>query len=97
MSGKNTNGADYVRVNDIWFTGREDVLEDGNTTFFICKSYDEYHMDEKTGDFVKYCKHKGVLFADGPECSLECDQYGRCETCRGFSAIRCQNCFVPRD
>ena len=96
MAATNEKNANYVDKNDIWFTGQKDVLEDGNSTFFVCKYYDDYFYDDKSSSFVKYCKLNNIVFSDGPGCSMECDQYGRCETCRGFSAIRCQNCYVPR-
>ncbi len=96
MAATNEKKANYVDKNDIWFTGQKDVLEDGNATFFVCQFYDDYHYDEQTSAFVKYCKKDDRVFTDEVLCSMKCDQYGRCETCRGFSAIRCQNCYVPR-
>lgn len=84
-----------VERKDSWFGGRSAVGPNGGPDYFICMYLDDMHYDEETGEYGPYCKHNNVSMKD-KVCSLDCDQYGYCRTCRGFSAIRCQDCDIPR-
>lgn len=46
---------------------------------------------------IKFCKHKKIRIENVSEfCNMDCEEYGRCRTCAGFSAVRCQDCDIPR-
>lgn len=82
---------------DIWFGSVGDTLPNGETTYFICEYKDKYHYDEVIKDFILFCNHKQQPILNiEEECNLNCDMYGRCRTCNGFSAVRCSECFIPR-
>ncbi len=82
---------------DIWFSGVGDTLSDGNITYFICEYRDKFHYDEAAKDFSLYCNYKKKPLKDlTSECTMDCDMYGRCQNCNGFSAVRCSECFIPR-
>ncbi len=82
---------------DVWHGGQSIKLASGGSTYFICQELDKMHQDAETGEIYTYCRKKGIR-VDNPAdvCSLECDVFGRCETCNGFSAVRCQECEIPR-
>ena len=82
---------------DIWFDGACDTLPNGERTYFICEYKDKFHYDEATKDFILFCKHKQQPMVNAKEeCTLDCDMYGQCKTCNGFSAVRCSECYIPR-
>ena len=81
---------------DQWFRGRADEFEPGKITYFICQFYNENFRDPDTGEFYKKCTKKDIRFDDGPLCSMDCEEYGWCKNCRGFSAVRCDECTIPR-
>ncbi len=81
--------------NDIWFSGKYDITPNGGITYFVCQYFDKMHYNEERKEYETYCKYYEKP-SDGSECNIECDQYGRCETCNGFSAVRCQECEIVR-
>lgn len=81
---------------DIWFSGKGDVLQDGTVTYFICEHLNPAYYDEKEKDFHQRCMYLGKNFDGDPECGMDCEMYGKCDNCRGFSAVRCQECTIPR-
>lgn len=81
---------------DQWFRGRVDEFEPGKFTYFICEYYKESYRNPETGEFYPVCIKKNLRFDDGPLCSMDCEEYGRCSNCRGFSAVRCDECTIPR-
>ena len=82
---------------DTWFGGKADKTASGADTYFICQYLDKNYRNYETKETYKFCKHKQIRVDNISEhCNMDCDQYGRCATCGGFSAIRCQECEVPR-
>ena len=52
--------------------------------------------DPDTGsEYTTWCKYRDE-FEDGSNCSGSCDQYASCESCGGFSAVRCGACDTIR-
>ena len=83
--------------NDIWFQGKADKTASGAETYFICQYLERTHYDDVTKEFYTYCKYKKMRMDNPSEvCNMSCDQYGKCATCGGFSAVRCQECEIPR-
>lgn len=82
---------------DIWFDGVGDTFEEGRVTYFICEYKDNYYYDDVEKKFIVLCKYKNKPLTDiASECNMNCDMYGRCQTCNGFSAVRCSECEIPR-
>lgn len=84
-----------AKTHDLWHGGKFDIAPSGNPTYFLCQFLDKTHYDEETKTFFSWCKHFRRP-EDGSSCTMDCDQYGRCETCGGFSAVRCSECDIPR-
>ncbi len=80
---------------DQWFGTQNIKLDNGGYSYFICESYDKYHRDPETRRFVTYCSLKNVPIEEA-NCGMDCEKYGRCSTCVGFSADRCIACDVIR-
>ncbi|MCI8284658.1 MAG: hypothetical protein HFE90_05240 [Firmicutes bacterium] len=96
MSANNTITSKSNMTADMWFRGRYNTTDSGDVTFFICEYLEDTHYNADTGDFfTHYCKMKKRQI-EPDECNMDCEPYGKCETCRGFSAVRCQDCVIPR-
>lgn len=82
---------------DIWFQGKSSKNDSGAETYFICQYLDKTYYNKDTKEFYPFCKHKNIRVDKSSDvCNMDCDQYGTCATCAGFSAVRCQECEVPR-
>lgn len=65
-------------------------------SYFICQHLDTWHQNADTGEYETYCKYHQRPIGE-EECNLDCDQFGYCATCAGFSAFNCQSCVIPRE
>ena len=82
---------------DIWFNGIANKNDSGADNYFICQYLDRIYYNQDTKEFYTFCRHKEIRVDDiAAVCNMDCDQYGACDTCAGFSAIRCQDCEIPR-
>jgi len=84
----------YVKLDDQWFGGQYQDTDSGGRCYFIC-DYLENRFDGQRP--YTYCTQKEMIVED-PKlvCNMDCEHYGRCQTCRGFTAVRCHACEVPR-
>ncbi len=82
---------------DFWFRGISNEMESGEITFFICENLDDV-LDDKTFNFKTHrCRVTGEEAVNASEiCTMDCEHFGMCDNCKGFSAVRCQECFIPR-
>lgn len=83
-----------AQTHDHWHHGESELSPNGLLTYYMCAHYDKLHWDEENG-YTTWCKHFD-RFEDGSNCNMDCDQYGMCDTCGGFSAVRCAECDIPR-
>ena len=82
---------------DLQHGGEQDTSASGAPIYFICEYLEKLHHDEETDEYYKFCKHKKIRIENVSEfCNMDCEEYGRCRTCAGFSAVRCQDCDIPR-
>lgn len=82
---------------DMWHRGEESISASGAPIFFICEHLEKMHYDEEKEEYCKFCNYKNIRVEDPAEvCNMDCEEYGRCRTCAGFSAVRCQDCDIPR-
>lgn len=66
-------------------------------SYFVCEYRDDLHsVDGSDSDFIIYCKKHEHPLADKSACGMDCPDYGYCDNCRGFSAVGCQVCVIPR-
>jgi len=72
----------------------ETVYMRGNKTadgsYFVC----EFRKDLDDGRM--HCKKFDKPLESKADCNMDCEEYGYCENCRGFSAIGCEVCVIPR-
>lgn len=82
---------------DFWFRGVSNEMESGEITYFICENLENV-LDDKTFNFKTHrCRLTGIESAEASDiCTMDCEHFGKCDNCKGFSAIRCQACFIPR-
>ena len=81
---------------------RETIWMHGNKndkSYFVCQYRDDMHLMPDApvnSEYVIFCKKYNKVLESTDECNLDCDEYGYCDTCRGFSAVGCQVCEIPR-
>ena len=81
---------------DIWFSGKTTLCgENGKPSYYICEHIDNMHYFEDTKIFGPFCKFNQKPM-DEVECGLSCPKFGYCNSCAGFSAVRCQECDIIR-
>ena len=90
----------YNQSQDIWFSGAHITGPNGNACYYICQYFNKLHFVEKEDqidgkEFTTWCRFKDQ-FEDGSNCNLNCSEFGKCDTCGGFSAIRCSDCDIIR-
>ncbi|MGI6205758.1 MAG: hypothetical protein ACOYJI_03880 [Anaerovoracaceae bacterium] len=85
----------YNQSQDIWFGGEHLEGPNGGACYFICQYFDKMHLAEGSRTFTKWCKFYDRA-EDGSNCNMDCPQFGKCETCGGFSAVRCSDCDILR-
>ncbi len=95
MSKSNSPEAQHAMHYDIWFSGQHTEDEEGNISFFLCQYFEKLHYDEASGEYIKWCKFYKRP-EDGSSCNMSCPQFGMCDTCSGFSAVRCTECHILR-
>ena len=96
MSEKKTKQTDSNISKDIWFGGKTTICgANGKPSFYICEYIDNMHYFEDTKVFGPFCKFYQKSM-DEVECGLSCPQFGYCNSCAGFSAVRCQECDIIR-
>ena len=95
--------AKYAQTYDIWFSGNHTeglTGPNGGVCFWLCQYYEKKHLldqkDPVTGsEFTTWCKFRNE-FEDGSNCNESCEQFASCESCGGFSAVRCGACDMIR-
>ncbi len=95
--------AKYAQTYDIWFSGNHTeglTGPNGGVCFWLCQYYEKRHLldrkDPVTGlEFTTWCKKRDE-FEDGSNCNESCDAFASCDTCGGFSAVRCGACDIIR-
>ncbi len=97
MTNSNPKAANAV-AQDIWFRGAHNQLSSGEICYFICQYLEERFPDSPEEQPYMFCTQRGAV-ADNPAefCGMDCEHFGMCRTCRGFSAVRCQSCVTPRE
>jgi hypothetical protein len=96
MSDTKTKTASSNINRDIWFSGQSDVTgQNGKPSYYICEHIDNTHYFEDTQSFAPFCKFNSKPLNE-VNCGLGCEEFGYCHTCKGFSAIRCQECDIIR-
>lgn len=88
----------YNQKTDIWHGGQHILGPHGDPCYWICQYFDKMHSVKNSGivsdrEYITWCKYRDEP-EDGSGCTAECPMYGRCETCAGFSAVRCSDCDV---
>lgn len=97
MKNKNTKLPESVSQ-DIWFRGIHSRLSSGEICYFICQYLEERFPDTPQEQPYLFCTQRGAVVKDSADfCGMDCEHFGMCRTCRGFSAVRCQNCVTPRE
>ena len=97
MNDIKTVNLDRSSRHDLWHGGVQETSPSGRAVFFICEYLDKMHHDEETDEYYKFCKQKKIRVDNIPDvCNMDCEEYGKCDTCAGFSAVRCQDCDIPR-
>lgn len=97
MSDIKTVNLDRSSRHDLWHGGQQSESSSGKPIFFICEYLDKMHHDEETDEYYKFCKIKNIRVENIADfCNMDCEEYGKCDTCAGFSAVRCQDCDIPR-
>lgn len=81
---------------DFWFSSKTSLCgANGQPSYYICQNIDNSHYFADTKTFGSFCKfYKKPL--EEVECSTACPEFGYCNTCAGFSAVRCQECDIIR-
>lgn len=83
-----------INNDDKWFAGASQKTSSGETTYFICDHFLDKEID---GVSTKFCRLKNMAIDNIDDvCNLDCDLYGKCDNCRGWTAIRCEACVIPR-
>ena len=83
-----------VKSDDKWFAGVCQKTESGEITYFICEHFRDREID---GEHKQVCTAKDIIIENIDDvCNMSCDTYGRCDNCRGWTAIRCEACVIPR-
>ena len=81
---------------DIWFGGKTTLCgANGGPSYYICEHIDNTHYFEDTKTFGSFCKFNKKPMEE-VECGLACPEFGYCNSCSGFSAVRCQECDIIR-
>ncbi len=93
--------AQYAQTYDMYFGGNH--MEgltgpNGGICYWLCEYFDKRHpvTSPETGrleSFTTWCKFRDE-FEDGSNCNNSCEKFASCETCGGFSAVRCGACDV---
>ncbi len=98
MNEKQSEKKSSITSRDFWFRGVHSETPSGEACYFICNYLEErYSSTPEEPPFFTVCSQRNIRVEDPSEtCNMECDVFGRCETCRGFSADRCHECAVPR-
>ena len=74
------------------------MLPSGEITYFICQYLKEIFPDAPGEPSYMVCTQRDTVVDDiAGFCNMDCEHFGMCRTCRGFSADRCHQCFIPRD
>ena len=79
--------------------GKSMFTEADDNNYYVCQYRDDVHRDpaDTNGNkFIVWCKRFERELNEDFDCSMDCEEYGYCETCRGFSAVGCQVCEVPK-
>ncbi len=75
----------------VWMHGN-----DNDNSYFICEFRKDDFKPEGYDEYVIWCTKFEKQLESKNSCNLDCPEYGYCETCRGFSAVGCEVCEVPR-
>ena len=98
MTNNRNTEAENLSVRDIWFRGTHSVLPSGEITYFICQYLKEIFPDAPGEPSYMVCTQRDTVVDNiAGFCNMDCEHFGMCRTCRGFSADRCHQCFIPRD
>lgn len=77
----------------IWMVGKRNP----DNSYFYCEFLDRMYRDpEEPEKRILFCKKFEKKLTDKSDCTMDCEIYGRCDFCNGFSAIGCQVCEIPR-
>ena len=77
----------------VWMHGNKN-----DNSYFICEYRKDSYVPEGNplNESVIWCAKFEKELESKDACNLDCEEYGYCETCRGFSAVGCQVCEIPR-
>ena len=91
----------YTEQFDMYFAGNH--MEgltgpNGGICYWLCQYMDKRHFVESKEPGVPmtvttWCKFRDE-YEDGSHCNDSCEHFASCETCGGFSAVRCGACDV---
>ena len=93
----------YTEQFDMYFAGNhmEGLKEpNGGICYWLCQYMDKRHFVESKEPgapmtVTTWCKIRDE-YEDGSHCNDSCEHFASCETCGGFSAVRCGACDVIR-
>jgi len=81
---------------DIWFCGASNLNgPNGKPCYYMCDQVDKLHHFTETNTYGQFCKFRQKPMSE-VTCDENCEKFGYCDTCAGFSAIRCQECDIIR-
>lgn len=97
MKPNTMNTHTFVK-NQIWYTGSYFEQESGEKCYFSCQHLEEKYNASQEKPFTLICTIKNEEVANPAEfCSMDCEHFARCESCKGFSAVACQSCVRPTE
>ena len=100
---KQSEQAQYAQKYDMYFAGS--YMEgltgpNGGICYWLCQYMDKRHFFESKEPGIPesvttWCKVRDE-YEDGSHCNESCEHFASCETCGGFSAVRCGACDIIR-
>lgn len=82
--------------NQIWYSGSYFEQESGEKCYFVCQHLQERYTSSQEKPFTMVCTQKNEEVENPAEfCTMDCEYFARCESCKGFSATICQSCVHP--
>jgi hypothetical protein len=93
----------YTEQFDMYFAGNHmEGLKgpNGGICYWLCQYMDKRHFVEskepgRPMTVTTWCKIRDE-YEDGSHCNDSCEHFASCETCGGFSAVRCGACDIIR-
>ena len=71
-----------------------------DNSYFVCEFREDRHKFSEAADGSidsgMYCKKFDKRLESKDDCDINCPVYGHCNVCRGFSAVGCGVCEIPR-